>query len=227
MSRRSFLVGVGVFSVLIVGFLGGLWLLLRYEPRFYTRLCAPQEHRTLNSQQFYKTSSSLFSQIEEGGGFSATFTEEQVNGYLSEGVHKAGLGDKLFPEGVHEPRLAFEPEHIRLAFRYRSTFVNTVISVSLKAWLPGNESNLLALQLETFKAGLIPISAQWLLEQVSEIGRINGVEVNWYRYEGKPVALLRFQADRAKPNLSLKRLFLDAQTFTIQGDSVEARPGIR
>ncbi|MGL4552566.1 MAG: hypothetical protein ACRC33_15445 [Gemmataceae bacterium] len=227
MSRRSFLLGAGVFAVLIAGSVGGVWLLLRYEPRYYARLCAPAEQRSLNSQQFYKTSSGLFSQIEEGGEFRATFTEEQVNSYLAEGVHKAGLADKLFPDGVHEPRVAFDQDRIRLAFRYRTAFVNTVVSVSLKVWLPVGEPNLLAVQLECFKAGLIPISAQWLLEQISEVGRMNGVEVNWYRYEGRPVALLRFQADRAKPTITLKNVFLEATTFTVQGESVEGRPGAR
>jgi len=224
MSRRSFLVGAGVFAVLIVGFFGGLWLLLGYEPRQYTRLLNPIDQQSLRSQEFIKTSSSLYSQTEEGGPFSATFTEDQVNAYLAEGVHKAGLADKLFPEGISEPRVAFEAERIRVSFRYRSALINTVVSASLKVWLPGGEPNLLAIQLESFRAGLIPISAQWLLEQISEVARMKDVEVNWYRYEGRPVAVLRFQADKAKPTIKLTGVFLDDTTFTIQGESAEPRP---
>jgi hypothetical protein len=224
MSRRSFLVGAGVFAILIVGFFGGLWLMLGNEPRHYRRLCETIEQQSLRSQEFWKRSTDLYSQTEEGGPFSATFTEDQVNAWFAEGIYKSGLADKMFPEGVSEPRVAFEAERIRLAFRYRSAFVNTVVSASLKVWLPGGEPNLLAIQLESFQAGLIPISAQWLLEEISEVGRGKGVEVNWYRHEGRPVAVLRFQADKAKPTIKLTGIFLDDTTFTIQGESAEPRP---
>jgi hypothetical protein len=223
MSRRSFLVGAGVFAVLIVGFFGGLWLLLGFEPRQYTRQLATIDQQPLRSQEFLKVSTELVSQIAEGGPFKATFNAEQVNAYLAEGAYRDGTA-KSYPEGISEPRVTFEAERIRLAFRYRSSLVNTVVSVSLKVWLPGGEPNLLAIQLESFRAGLIPISAQWLLEQISEVGRVNGVEVNWYRYEGRPVAVLRFQADKAKPTIKLTGVFLNDTEFTIQGESAEPRP---
>lgn len=227
MSRRSFLVGAGVFAVLIAGVVGVVWLLLRYEPRSYARLCAPIENQSDQSREFSKALSGLISGMngtQDGRDFKATFTTDQVNSYLAEGIHKHGLADKLFPDGVSDPRVSFEEDRVRVAFRYRGALVNTVLAARIRVWLPGGETNLMAVQLESFQAGLIPISAQWLLEQASEVGRVNGIEVNWYRHEGHPVALLRFQADRQKPTITLKQIRLTADSLSVQGESAEARP---
>ena len=60
------------------------------------------------------------------------------------------------------------------------------------------------MRLEHIDAGLVPFTAQWLLERISEVARNNDIEVNWYRHEGYPVALIRFQADQARPTLQFK-----------------------
>src|SRR5262249_12286208 len=137
--------------------------------------------------------------------------------YLDGDCMRCGPGEKLLPEGISEPRVVFEPERLRLAFRYRSGLANTIVSTSLRIWLPRLEANVVALQLEGFRAGALPFTAQWLLERVSETARQNGIEVNWYRHDGYPVALLRFQADQPRPTLQLKAIQLEQGRITIHG----------
>ena len=118
------------------------------------------------------------------------------------------------------------PERMRLAFRYRSRLICTVVSLDLRIWLPKGESNVVAIQLEGLRAGALPFKAQWLLEQISEVGRQNGIEVNWYRHDGHPVALLRFQADHPRPTLQLKAVQLEEGRITIRGRSGDARAAL-
>jgi hypothetical protein len=136
---------------------------------------------------------------------------------------KSGFAEKLLPEGISEPRVQFDPERMRLSFRYTSRFVSSIVSVRLRVWLPKTEKNIVALCLEEIKAGLVPFSAQWLLERLSEAARQHAIEVNWYRHEGYPVALLRFQADRARPTVQLSGVQFDQGVLRIQGRSLEPR----
>src|SRR5437764_358064 len=69
-----------------------------------------------------------------------------------------------------------------------------------------------------------PISGRWLVEDVAKAGRESGsgLAVTWYRHNGHPVALLRFQADQAHPTLLLQDVHLDKGSLTIRGRSPEA-----
>jgi hypothetical protein len=223
MSRRSFLLGLSVFAVLIAGSLGLSWLLLRYEPRWYAQNCQPIQEQTRKSRECSSRLIELYNATQRPGPFSIRFAEETFNSYLAEGIHRQGVADKLLPEGISEPRVSFQDERVQVAFRYRSGLINTVVSVRLKVWLPSSEPNLLVVQLESLKAGLIPISAQWLLEELSESLRNRGTEVTWYRHEGCPAALLRFQADLSKPTLLLHGVELNQGALTVHGETSEGR----
>ena len=49
------------------------------------------------------------------------------------------------------------------------------------------------------RAGALPIPEQTLLAQISELLAKRNIEVTPYRHEGHLVALLRFQAENARP----------------------------
>ncbi len=225
MSRRSVLVAFGVFVLLVATLVGGLWLLVRYEPRFYSNLL------TMDDDDRYKASQEFLTEITpilaalmggEERGWHGRFTDRQVNGYFAEGFIRQGFDKSLRDRGFSEPRIVFEEDRIRLAVRYKKGFVNTVITMCLRVWVPASEPNALAIQLECLKSGLVPFSAQWLLEQAVEPVRQHGNEVTWYRHQGLPVALVRFQADRPRPSLQLKSIQIEQGVLTVNGQSVAA-----
>lgn len=224
MSRRSFFLAVGIVAALLALGGGFVYALLRYEPGYYRNYEPPAaELRARCSQEFIKECLEVVNAVDGERDWYARLSDEQINSYLAEDFLRQGLAEKFLPEGVTEPRVFFEPERMRLAFRYKSRFVNTVISLSLRLWLPTGETNVVALQLERFNAGLLPFSAQWLLERIGEVARQNNVEVSWYRHEGHPVALLRFQADRARPTLQLKTVKIEPGLMLLHGRSNDAR----
>jgi hypothetical protein len=200
-------------------------LLIRYEPKHYAHapLCSG-ERSTHCSREFLTEASELHSAVEAEREWYGRFTDEQINSFLKEDFIKMGLAEQYLPEGVSDPRIVFEPDRIHLAFRLRNGVLCTVISMDMKVWLSEGEPNVVAVQLEGFRAGVLPISAQWLLEQLSEMGRQKGIEVNWYRHEGRPVALLRFQADQPHPTLQLQVVKIEQGAIVIQGRSNEPGP---
>jgi hypothetical protein len=56
------------------------------------------------------------------------------------------------------------------------------------------------------------------------VARRQDIEVTWYRWNGNPVALLRFQATQQRPTVRLERLTLQKGLLTIGGRSIEASP---
>jgi hypothetical protein len=220
MSRRSVLLALTIV-VLLAGSVGTvLVLLLQYEPHHHRTSATPAgDRRVSQSKAFCSKLSDLLSEMNGTAPWWQTFTDEQVNSYLNEGFIHQGLGERLLPEGIREPRVFFEPDRMRLSFRYRSRFISTIVSVTLRIWLPKNEPNVVAVCLERIQAGLVPYSAHWLLEHIAETARQNGIEVTWYRHEGYPVALLRFQADQPRPTLQLTAVRFQQGSITIHGQS--------
>src|SRR5205085_3485708 len=101
---------------------------------------------------------------------------------------------------------------------------STVISLDFRIWLVPKEPNLVAMEFQALHAGALRISAQSLLEHVYEAARQRNIDVSWYRHNGNPVALLRFQSDRINPTFQMQRLELRPGMLVISGRSIEATP---
>jgi hypothetical protein len=229
MSRRSFFVTSGVVILLLGAASTVLAVLVRYEYAWYHKAALPPgELRSKRSQEFLQAFSELANDVtnERDEAWEARFTDEQINSYFDEGFVQSGLDVRTLPDGVHHPRIIFDNERIHLAFRYGKGIWSTIISVDLRVWLIKREQNAVALELEGFHAGALPISAQSLLEKVSEVGRQNGIDVMWFRNPetAHPVVVLRFQADQPRSTMQLLAVQVDTGVITIRGRSSDAIP---
>jgi hypothetical protein len=224
MRRRTVLVIAGAVILLVAGTVTGLAVMVRQEPAFYREKAeAPGEARRQQSKAFVEQSFNLLSSITgESPTWRASFTERQINSYFEEHFLEQGFADKVLPDAVSEPRVALDEDTVRLAFRYGSPPWSTVISIDLRVWQPKNELNVVALELQGLHAGSLPISAQSLLEEISEVARRKNIEVTWYRHGGNPVALLRFVSDRPRPTVQLKFLRVADGALTVAGISEPA-----
>jgi hypothetical protein len=224
MSRRSLLLALATLLLLLcVG--GGLVWLVTYEQAWYVNADVPpgeQRHKLSEDfvAGFFNLRNSVLAEQKEWG---ARFTDAQLNSYFAEGFVQSGLSALMLPENVSRPRVVFEPDRIRLAFRYGSGAWSTLISIDLCVYLIRGEPNAVALELEGFHAGALPFSAQSLLERISEsdVGQQNGVEVSWYRHpdNGHPVAVVRFQSYQRNSPFQLEALQLVNGALTIRGRS--------
>src|SRR5262249_38998119 len=154
----------------------------------------------------------------------ASFTEAQINSYFEEDFLTSRVAEKLLPEEVAAPRVAIEQDKIRLAFRYGTPPWSTIISIDFRVWLAPKERNVIVLELQSLHAGSLPISAQSLLEQLSEVVRKRNIDVMWYRHNGNPAAVLRFQSDQPRPTVQLRQLELRNGLLRLVGRSIRAAP---
>ncbi|HBI41987.1 MAG TPA: hypothetical protein DDY78_03895 [Planctomycetales bacterium] len=224
MSRRSLFVTLGLIVFLVGGAGLLLYLVVGYEPEVYSQAVVPAgEERSQLSQEFLKEFSTLLSAPEAERDWYVMFRDEQINSYLDEGFINEGLASRVLPEGISHPHVVFGQEKVHLAFRYGVGGWNTVISIDLRVWLAKGEPNAVALELEGFRAGALPISGQWLMEKFVKAGRDkSGMDVTWYRTNGHPVALLRFQADQPHPSMLLQGVQMQQGSLTIRGRSPES-----
>lgn len=220
MSRRSLVLAIAIFLSLTCGVGATLWVLVRYEPYIYLQAAVPPGEQRLQlsekcCQQLLQLYNSVSSPEEEEWGH--RFTDNEINSYLAEHFVQSHLDEHVLPEGISEPRLVIESDKIRIAFRYGAGLWSTVVSVDLRVWLVKGEPNVVALKLVGFHAGALPISAQSLLESITKVCQDNGIGVDWYRDDGAPVALLRFQAEQPHPTLELETIKLEPGAIHIKG----------
>ncbi|HXG10960.1 MAG TPA: hypothetical protein VNK04_14465 [Gemmataceae bacterium] len=221
MSRKSVLLATGILVLLIVGVVATLLLLIRHEPTFYrTAALPPGMSRKKHSNDFLQQLTQLISAMNDAREWSAQFTEEQINGYLEEGFRTSGLEEQMLPDDISDPRVRIEADRIRLGFRYGGLW-GAVVGIDLRVWVAKKEPNVVVVELQGMQAGALPISAQSLLEHVSEAARRQNIEVTWYRHQGNPAALLRFQGKRSRATVQLQQLELHPGRLVIQGRSID------
>ena len=218
--RQKWYWGSGSLLALALVVIGAA-VLLKHEPSFYRQALAAKGTGSKElSQRFLGQSISLGTAFKEGKGpWDYTFTQEQINSFFEEDFISLGEAEALRKHDVYEPRLVLEDNKLRVAFRYGSGFMATVISYDLKVWLVPKEVNTIAIEILAKRVGAIPVSSQGLLDGISDVVRTQGVEVAWYRHDNNPVAIVRFAPDRSNRTGQLLRLTVDARGIAIAGRS--------
>jgi hypothetical protein len=229
MRRKSLLLTAGLLLVLLGGTGTGLYLLVRQEPDFYhAKAISPGERRKKLSSEFQVGFVDLMTAIKnELDDWQVSFSEAQINSYFEEDFLSSGVARTNLPPEVSAPRVSLEQDSIRLAFRYGSPPWSAIVSIDFGVWLAPKEPNVVALELRGVHAGSLPISAQSLLDQVTEIGRRKDIEVTWFRHNGNPVALLHFLSDKPHPTVQLQNLQIRNGALTLRGRCLDKTPHIR
>jgi hypothetical protein len=222
---------LGIVLLLLGGVALVLVLLVRHELEWYTRAAVPPgPQREKNSEKFWAEFIELTHPSETEAKWYAQFTDDQINSFFEEGLVQSGLDTRLLPEGVRQPRVAIEPGRLRLAFRYGRGAWSSVISIDLGIWLAAREQNAVVIEVESLRAGALPIAAQSILQDVTNTIRQNNtnIELTWYRNPetGNPCAVVRFLAtDPEHPTVLLDALQLEKGKMTIHCKYSDSRDG--
>jgi hypothetical protein len=204
---------VGMLGCLLCVVLGAALILVRYEPQWYRNAGIPAgTQRTQLSQDFHEAFSQLMYQVGNEPEWNGRVTAKQVNAWFEEGMYQEKLDADLLRGNISQPRIAFEDNRVRLGFRYGKGIRSTVISMNLQIWVPPDDTSAVVLQLESLQAGLLPVSAQSVLEEISRLLREKDIEINWYRHNGYPTAVLRFQANQQHSGVELTAIQAKEET---------------
>src|SRR5262245_37876373 len=222
MHRRRLLFSVGLvlgFAALVVA---GLVAAVKRVPSFYTQAEMPEGFlREENSRQATAQFSQIrFSLQRDEPSWDLSLTGQQLNAYFQQDYYQHG-GDDNLPDGFSAPRVKFEDGRMRLGVRCGRGWLSTILSIEIKAWLIPGQTNMMAMEIVSLKAGALPLSPATLLDDISAAVRRENIDITWYRNEGHPVAVMRFQADLTRPTMQFDRLDLKDDSMKIAGRSVE------
>jgi hypothetical protein len=218
MRRRSL---IALFAI-VLGFAAttgaAFAVMLHHVPAFYRAAAvADDDQRSEKSLECVQRAIALWNDINNGLPWEKEFVQDHVNSYFQEEDQRTSAGLIDLPEGVRDIRLAFGDDRGRIGFQYGNGWTSCVISVEFRFWLVAQKTNVVALELISFRAGALPLGTQALLDSITESVRKQNIDVTWYRHNGHPVALLQFQANQPRPNMLLRRLELKVGRVIIAG----------
>ena len=214
--RRLALVAIGTLTCLSLVTAGVIYLLGRGPDYFYHVDALSDEDRTVESRQFVRQSSALFNQIENEPAWSGAFHESHVNAWLA-GDFERKHGE-LLPRGVSDPRVSFANGRVALAFQLQRGPVTTIVSARGRMWLP--ESNFVAFELESVRAGVIPMPSGYVIQTVSSAAKSAGLDLEWKQHDGKPVALLRLSGSDQNTAIRVDQVDIKDGTLRVAGRSL-------
>jgi hypothetical protein len=220
MSRKIRLIlflGGGLFLLLLL-VLFGLYRAYRYEPEFYRKTLDVEPAASEKaSDQMIRRALDFENRVKREGPWSATFTAEQINGWLAYDLPKNH--PQLLPPELHEPCVAIEQNRIRIACRYEDGVKSSVLCLTVELYLP--EPNVLAVRVIGATAGKIPLPLRDLENKISEVAQNTRCRLDWKQIDGTPVALVTFPrvGERGELVMKIKNVKIDDGVIQISGST--------
>ena len=178
----------------------------RHEPDFYVEaLQAAPEQQAIAGDAMVKNVLDLHNALQHEGSWDATFTAEQINGWLAIDL-PTKFADTM-PESIKDPRVVIAPDEIRLAFRYVDKKLKAVLSLTVNVQLT-DDPNVIAIRVRKARAGRIPIPLNRFIDQLKLAAQHSDVELRWVQEEGDPVALVQIPIEH--PSYETQELRIEA-----------------
>ncbi len=223
MKRRRLFISGAILAGFVLAVLAFLAYLVKTPPQFYaaTDLPAGEDRQEMSKDLLALFSQTRFAITNYDPYWQASFSADQINSFFQEDYVRAGADENL-PPGFHDPRVQIEDGKLLLAVRYGSGVKSTILSLELRMWLVPGEINLLAVEVVSLRAGQLPLSTSTLLDYITAMARRENIDISWYRHEGHPVAVMRFQSDQTRPSFQFVRVELKNQELVLEGRSTES-----
>ncbi len=178
-----------LFAAAIGGGLVALFWAFGQVPDFYEAALEKQPEpavRRESARVFEQRTLQLADGIQHADQWAEEFTQTQINSWLSEELpRKFG---QVLPEGVSDPRVELAGKSLSVGFRYNRGQWNSVVSVRIRPWVP--QPNQLAFEIESIRAGLVPIPLEHILHELSDHLKTEGLRIEWSELHGNEVVIL-------------------------------------
>jgi len=218
--KRSWWISLLVL-LLLMGIVGGAgYAVLSHQPAFYLEAQVPSgPARVQASRDFEQHVIDLITAAQYNKEWKFSCTSDEINSYFVEDFLKDK--SKLLPHYVHDLRLQFVNDEIKLGFQYGKGQITSVISLHLKVWLAQRDPNTLVIEVISLNAGAMPIAIKAFHEEIAEQLRSQNIKALWYRKDGHPTVVLKFQADRREASFHFKHLEISQGRFYLEGETLD------
>ncbi len=184
--RRKIL---GIVAAVVMLLAGLAWWAITWEPPFYHSASQlPPDSDTVRklSKAMTQQVMQFADEIRNEPTFEADFTEEQVNAWLADELERKH--SRLLPKEMGRPRVHFSDRQFEIACQYRHDVVTTVASGTVSAWV--TDDHLLALEVDSLRAGRIPLPIASILEPLVRQLRSQNRRAEWRQVNGHEVLVV-------------------------------------
>jgi len=189
----------------------------RQIPDFYEEVIQeePQpEVRREQARKFIQQTDVLAERVQTKDEWQIDFTDGQINGWLAEELPRR-FAD-LIPEGVSQPRVKADDGVLLLGFRYTGNGFAGVISFRLRPRIVS--SNEVEIEIESFRAGLLPMPIESIVEEVVRRISREDWQIESRELEGKTFVTVRYVRPRRR-DPQLESITLSDGIIRITGKS--------
>ncbi|MEO6811020.1 MAG: hypothetical protein ABI353_18065 [Isosphaeraceae bacterium] len=216
--KRWIVLGVGLTALIATPLV--VFMSLSCPPAFYQcTIEIPKAKRQSEAKKFVAQGLQLRNDIVNEPKWEAAFSDEQVNAWLAEDL-MTYFADQV-PQGVREPRVAFENDQVSLGFELDEGPIHSVVWIVARVSVP--EGNTLAITLEKIRAGMVPFSAERFLGRITEQARRQGLDLDWERDGDRPMAIIHYAPTTQRRDVVLERIQVRDGEIRLAGRSDRAR----
>lgn len=220
---RTLAIVAGALATIACAAAVAIYFALSHVPHFYEQALDQQPARAQQANDaMIKNASALASSARRQGTWSAVFTADEINGWLS--IDLPQNFPDLLPATISEPRVRISPGRATIACRYNENAVSTVISLNLELYVA--EPNVLALRIHNIRAGAIPIPLSQVLDGVTEAARSMNLRLRWVQAKGDPVALVTLPSTIGRDKIAyrLEKIDLRHDSVYLAGQTETLTP---
>lgn len=196
MRHKKLTIGLFAVTILVASAAGSFWWAVARTPDFYRQAQSQTldlKARKTESDDFVRNTLQLTQQVQHADSWGTEFTDTQVNNWLAEEfAHK--FSDVL-PEGISEPRVQFVDDRLLIGFRYQQGGWNSIVSIEARPWVP--EPNKLAIQINSIRAGSVPVPLEEILEELRQRVETNGWRTEWRTNDGHDVVIVHLSSGKS------------------------------
>lgn len=200
---------LAIVAVALLGLLGavgvGVYWALKHVPEFYEQALAEKIDpvvRKAAAKQFVQTTLRLVDRIQNEDTWSEEFQQTQINSWLAEELHQKY--EEVVPPGITQPRVRIKKGTVLVGFRYADDTFQGVVSVRLRPWVPS--PNRLAIEIESVRAGVVPIPLQDVIDEVTATFETEGWHVEWQQANGNDVLIVHLDSGGKDDQPTLERI---------------------
>ena len=208
-----------LFLVMIAA---GLWYVYQSAqqmPEFYAAaLNVDTQRYEVAGDEFESQVVQLSNDLRQAGLWEATFTEEQINGWLATDLPQKF--PKALPQQAKNPRISITPEQLVLAFKLESPRLQGIVICESTVYCTENP-NELAIRFDRVRSGVVTLPiAQWM-DQIAEGLQKAKIQMEWTEEDGRPVALVTLpDAEMADGDVIVDSIELGEAQVTIRGHTL-------
>lgn len=201
-----------LIMIVVGGLLWYLWNSIQTEPDFYSEALQQQpELAEAEGKEFESRVFELQNTLQNDGAWRATFTESQINGWLSSDMPEKF--PRLLPPEISNPRVSVAEGEIQVAFRWTSSRLNGVVVI--KGDIFSTAENEIGVQIKSMKSGVIPLPLANWADDITQSLQESGIAISWTELDGDPVAVIPV------PELELQRTGRDISISSIESKDGE------